>query len=73
VSAERKRYQEAHEAGLGAGFAWANEAFSFTPEEYRQLRYLRPDLFDPELEAEEKRRRWIRFGQSSIGQQFRVR
>ena len=73
MSEDRARYREAHEAGAGAGFEWANEAFSFTLGEYAKLRELRPDLFDPEIEAHVKRERWVKFGQSAIGRQFRVR
>lgn len=49
-----------------------NEAFSFTQEQYLLLRKLRPDLFDYG-NAQTRRKRWIEFGQTSIGKAFRKR
>ena len=51
-----------------------HEGFCFNSyEEYQAFLKLRPDL-DPSLNAgEDLRRRWIAFGQTSVGQALRVR
>lgn len=71
MSADRLRYRHAHEAGAGAGFSWANEAFSMTSEEYELLKKIRPDLFDGS--PQDRRKAWVKFGQTSEGRAFRVR
>jgi hypothetical protein len=50
-----------------------NEAFSFTPEQYARLKLARPDLFDQELDAAERVKRWKAFAQSTEGKAFRWR
>ena len=73
MTTDRQVYRDASASNGGAGHSWANEAFSFTPEEYARLQVMRPDLFDPEIEGREKARRWKAFARSSVGRHFRVR
>ncbi|QDY70125.1 hypothetical protein [Qingshengfaniella alkalisoli] len=71
VHPDRIRFRHAHEAGAGAGHDWAGEAFNFTAEEYELITKLHPELRDGS--PQDQRRAWIRFGQTSVGQAFRVR
>lgn len=55
----------------GRGHEWANEGFSFAPHEYDLVMKLFPDLVATDKEI--RRRAWVAFAQTSVGQAFRVR
>jgi hypothetical protein len=67
----RRRYRDAHQSGAGAGFSWANEGFSFTPDEYRLVTKLNPDLAATDKET--RRKAWLAFANTPTGRAFRVR
>jgi hypothetical protein len=58
---------------IGDGNSPWNEAFSFTPEQYARLKAVRPDLFDTQLDAQERVKLWKEFAQTSEGKAFRWR
>lgn len=58
---------------IGDGNSPWNEAFAFTPEEYARLKAVRPDLFDEQLDPQERVRLWKEFAQSTEGRAFRWR
>jgi hypothetical protein len=49
-----------------------NESFSFTQEEFAQLKKLRPDLFDPQTHPQERVKLWKTFANTSVGRAFRT-
>ena len=49
-----------------------NEGFSFdSPEQLKLIKRLHPELAEPD--PKKRRAAWVRFGQTSVGQAFRVR
>lgn len=51
---------------------WGGEMFHFTAGEHEWITREYPQLNDPENDEQQKRAKWVEFGATSVGRQFRV-